>query len=333
MAALDFPNNGLTTGTTYTGDNGVVYIYDGIKWVGQFSSSGGGIGPSGPQGVTGPQGVQGDVGPTGPTSIATSLEGGIPYYTSTGTNLGPIPGVYYNEDVNVFGFGNSLYNSNIIISRNSYSGLYNSGITYSQYHETVDVDNFAFSRGRGTSVSPQPVLDGDSLGDITFHGWNGSIHNIAAGVTVSVDGTPSTRIPSKIRFSTDDGTFYRTRAEISSSGTLRINSLGFFSTLTNSSIAVIGNLVPVGDLTYDLGSTSSQWRSLYVGTSTIYLGGTALSVADGAVTVNGTPVLSSDESYTPTTSGDWNGTAPTTLSEAIDRLAALVKSLNSGTGA
>ena len=40
-----------------------------------------------------------------------------------------------------------------------------------------------------------------------------------------------------------------------------------------------------------------------------------------------------DAVYTPTTSTDWNGTAPTTVGEAIDRLAALVKTLNGGTGA
>jgi hypothetical protein len=38
-------------------------------------------------------------------------------------------------------------------------------------------------------------------------------------------------------------------------------------------------------------------------------------------------------SYFPATPGDWNGTAPTTVGEAIDRLATLVKTLNSGTGA
>jgi hypothetical protein len=38
-------------------------------------------------------------------------------------------------------------------------------------------------------------------------------------------------------------------------------------------------------------------------------------------------------SYTPGTPSNWNGTAPTTLQGAIDRLAALVKTLNSGTGA
>lgn len=39
------------------------------------------------------------------------------------------------------------------------------------------------------------------------------------------------------------------------------------------------------------------------------------------------------ETYTPTTASNWAGTAPTTVGEALDRLAAVVKSLNSGTGA
>jgi hypothetical protein len=38
-------------------------------------------------------------------------------------------------------------------------------------------------------------------------------------------------------------------------------------------------------------------------------------------------------SYTPATPADWNGTAPTTMQAAIDRLAAAFKILNSGTGA
>ena len=32
--ALNFPNNGLYEGLEYTGDNGVTYIYDGVKWIG-----------------------------------------------------------------------------------------------------------------------------------------------------------------------------------------------------------------------------------------------------------------------------------------------------------
>jgi hypothetical protein len=50
------------------------------------------------------------------------------------------------------------------------------------------------------------------------------------------------------------------------------------------------DILPSADLTYDLGSTSSQWRSLYVGTSTIYIGGTALSINNGNLTINGNPI-------------------------------------------
>lgn len=37
--------------------------------------------------------------------------------------------------------------------------------------------------------------------------------------------------------------------------------------------------------------------------------------------------------YTPTNSTDWDGTPPTTVGEALDRLATVVKTLNGGTGA
>lgn len=37
--------------------------------------------------------------------------------------------------------------------------------------------------------------------------------------------------------------------------------------------------------------------------------------------------------YVPSSSGDWSGTAPTTVQEALDRLAILAKALNGGTGA
>ncbi len=41
----------------------------------------------------------------------------------------------------------------------------------------------------------------------------------------------------------------------------------------------------------------------------------------------------SNIAYLPSTTSDWSGTPPTTFSDALDRLAAVVKILNSGTGA
>ena len=61
--------------------------------------------------------------------------------------------------------------------------------------------------------------------------------------------------------------------------------------LTTSSYASIGyDLIPSANLTYNLGSTSSQWKSLYVGTSTIYLGGIPVSVVGSTLKVNGSPI-------------------------------------------
>lgn len=49
--------------------------------------------------------------------------------------------------------------------------------------------------------------------------------------------------------------------------------------------------------------------------------------------VDASPQGGAGSAYNATTPTDWNGTAPTTIGDAIDRLAALVKTLNSGTGA
>lgn len=41
----------------------------------------------------------------------------------------------------------------------------------------------------------------------------------------------------------------------------------------------------------------------------------------------------SNIAYSPSTASDWNGTPPATFGDALDRLAAVVKILNSGIGA
>ena len=61
------------------------------------------------------------------------------------------------------------------------------------------------------------------------------------------------------------------------------------------------SIIPSANLTYDLGSTSSQWRHLYVGTSTIYIGGTPVTVGPGGqLNVNGSPVSGGGLSSTST---------------------------------
>ena len=61
------------------------------------------------------------------------------------------------------------------------------------------------------------------------------------------------------------------------------------------------------------GNTQSTWSFSSVGQLLLPEGGTI--------------------TYTPATASDWSGAAPTSIQEALDRLAAVVKALNGGTGA
>jgi hypothetical protein len=61
-----------------------------------------------------------------------------------------------------------------------------------------------------------------------------------------------------------------------------------------------GNLLPSADSVYNLGSSSTQWRSLYVSTNTIYIGGTAVSVVNGNLQVGGAPLIASSTGTTST---------------------------------
>lgn len=80
-----------------------------------------------------------------------------------------------------------------------------------------------------------------------------------------------------------------------------------YLTIDNTAIDKNGNL--------DIGISNA---------TSIYLGN-----ASAAVTINGSSVAID---YIPSTPSDWSGTAPTTIGEALDRIAVLLKALNGGTG-
>lgn len=293
------------------------------------TASGGGNGYTGSQGVIGYTGSQGPTGNINDLSDVTiqnsSTNDYLKYVGGTWTNSQLSiandlnPRLSNNLDTNGYSIQSNSTGSYIVlrststgmlfqgpvtigsvaqridgslyIVRNTYSTTLGQSFTYAQHHNTADAINFNFYRTRGTSTATQAVQNGDDLADIAFIGHDG-ISQIGAGtITVSVDGTVTTGlVPAKLSIVLrgPDGPLH-TRAEMSSSGTWKIDKLSHLDT-TATSIVVSTNLIPASDLTYDLGSTSSQWRSLHVGTSTIYLGGTALSVSGGNLTVDGVAV-------------------------------------------
>ena len=74
---------------------------------------------------------------------------------------------------------------------------------------------------------------------------------------------------------------------------------------TDGTLTAPGHLLPNADLAYDLGSTTTQWRSIYVGTGTIFIGGVALGVnQDNYVTVDGNPIITVNTAGNLTVQGD-----------------------------
>ena len=59
----------------------------------------------------------------------------------------------------------------------------------------------------------------------------------------------------------------------------------------NTDIIVSGNVLPGANVTYNLGSPTQMWQSLYVSSNTIYVGGTPLSIVSNVVTVGGVPLV------------------------------------------
>jgi hypothetical protein len=104
-----------------------------------------------------------------------------------------------------------------------------------------------------------------------------------------------------IQFS-DGSTQYT--AAISNSWQLT-SSTAVVSLDSGGTLTVPGHIIPNANLTYDLGSTSSQWHSIYVGTGTIYIGGVALGVnTNSYVTINGSPIITLSTTGNLTLQGD-----------------------------
>ena len=61
--------------------------------------------------------------------------------------------------------------------------------------------------------------------------------------------------------------------------------------------AVTGHLIPDANEAYDLGNANYKFRDIYMSGNTIYMGGQPLSIVNGALTLNGSPVTGSVETH------------------------------------
>lgn len=112
--------------------------------------------------------------------------------------------------------------------------------------------------------------------------------------------------------------------------------------------AVSQHIIPSTDVIYDLGASDKQWRSLYVSSSTIYIGGKAVSInTSNQITVDGTPAIggtstvvstspTDDYSWTPPLGNPWRivtytGTFAASYTQDITSNTTSTTSTNTGT--
>ena len=83
-----------------------------------------------------------------------------------------------------------------------------------------------------------------------------------------------------------------------SAGVTSVTSLQYGATnsvtLDGANVNITGNLLPSANITYSLGSLALQWKDLYVSGNTVYIGGSALTVANGQLSIGGNTVGAAD---------------------------------------
>jgi hypothetical protein len=97
--------------------------------------------------------------------------------------------------------GSNSIDGRLRVVQNNYTNL--AGVIYDQYHTNVDVNDFRWNRGRGTSAAPAVVVSGDDIADLSFAAYDGTQMTRAAIISVRTTGTISNGVvPGEIVFNT-----------------------------------------------------------------------------------------------------------------------------------
>jgi hypothetical protein len=200
------------------------------------------------------------------TNIAGGLPARIPYQTATSSTV---------FSANLTFDGTTLQTSKLSISQTD-------GSTLPLFSTGVTLVN------SGNNQSPVLRLTGNSSGFAMVSSF-GTLRIMQDATTLtntllSISSTLVGITPTTVSTNTTNGALV-VAGGVGVGGSLNVGSNSTFN----------GHVLPTTDITYDLGSSTARWRSLYVSSSTIYLGANAMSVSEaGNITVNGALVAAPD---------------------------------------
>ena len=283
---LNFPNTGLVANVTTNTIGTRTWLWNGAGWQLQTNL----VGATGATGYTGPAGITGATGIQGPTGYngttgTTGPTGAIRTSMGVTAPASPSVGDIWVEDSTAIEF---------VYLRDS-SGTYN----------WIELAN--------PGVIGPTGYTGPSGGPVGPTGATGAASNVT-GPTGSAGATGYTGATGAASTVTGP-TGWTGPAGSNYSNTNVLSYLQF----------VAGNIVPAANITYSLGSATNMWKDLYLSSNTIYFSGTPLSVANGTLSLGGSPVGSTYSnanvaSYLPTYSGNSGATITTATQPYINVL-------------
>ena len=166
----------------------------------------------------------------------------------------------------------------------------------------TDIDEVEFWDGTqwitpGLSIITSDVIDPDG----TANTYSLTSNSTTTGVMVSINGTlqqPYTAYTivnnNQIQFTETPLTSDIIEVRHMAQGATTISSLSVGDarvSLDTANVNITGNLLPSANVTYSLGSSTLQWKDLWVSSNTVYIGGSALAVVNGTLTLNGNTVM------------------------------------------
>ena len=224
--------------------------------------------------------------------------------------------------------GNNLTNNRVLIA--GASGVIEDDANFTFDGTTLNIGTTGSIQLPNGTTAQRPT---PSTGMLRFNSsttkaevYNGSIWDSLAGeIPQDSDGDTKIVFESSSGSDEDEIDFYTAGTQ-----RMQIGSNGNFA---------FGAGLNKFTIDYTTGATQINSANVHKGNSGVTAGAYGSSTlipvvtidAEGHVTAVST--VAPTISYTPNPASNWNGTAPTTIEEAVDRLATLVKALNSGTGA
>jgi hypothetical protein len=203
-------------------------------------------------------------------TLATNIAGGlptrIPYQTATSSTV---------FSANLTFDGTTFQTNRVTISQTD-------GSTLPTFSTGLILTN------SGNNQSPVLRLTGNSSGFAMVSSF-GTLRIMQDATTLtntllSISSTLVGITPTTVSTNTTNGALV-VAGGVGVGGSLNVGSNSTFN----------GHVLPATDIAYDLGSSTARWRSLYVSSSTIYLGANAMSVSEaGNITVNGALVAAPD---------------------------------------